>query len=182
MMRKGTIVLLSAFCSAAIISTASAQEQAKSPDRGRTEMLAKMQARRQAHEQQRMQDLRIILRLRPDQDAALAAFLQSAKPGPRPARGTEHPAEAMTTPERADAMVRHGAERAARAQRRVEALKTFYAALSPDQRTVFDALMRLRGGHDGMERGHVGHGHMGGETGPGGPGGMGHGLHPKPSP
>ncbi len=60
------------------------------------------------------------------------------------------------------------------------AVKTFYAALSPDQRTVFDALMRLRGGHGGIGHGHMGHGRMGGRMGPGGPGGVGHGPQAKP--
>jgi hypothetical protein len=156
MIGKGAVALISALCGAAIISTAWAQEQPAGPGPMRGEMAAKMQARRQADAQQRTQDLKTVLRLRPDQDAALAAFLQSAAPGPRPARGAERPAGPMTTPERADAMIRRGARRAADAQRRLEALKTFYAALSPDQRAVFDALARLRAGHDGMGRGHGG--------------------------
>ena len=45
--------------------------------------------------------------------------------------------------------------------KRGEAAKAFYAALSPDQQKVFDAEHKMRGGRDG----HGGGGHHGGMGG-----------------
>jgi protein CpxP len=104
-------------------------------------------AMREAHERQRAQDLRTILRLRPDQEAALSAFLQSHKP-PMPPHERGGPlGGALTTPQRLDEESRRETEHAQRRQRRTDAVRAFYAALSPDQRPVFDALMRIEGGH-----------------------------------
>jgi len=135
------------------------------------EMHDRMQAMHEARERQHAADLRTVLRLRPDQEGALTAFLQSHRPpmGPEGRRGppgAEGPAPgaAMTTPQRLDAMARREAEHAAMRQKHVEALKTFYAALSPDQRQVFDALQRMHG----PEGGHGG-GRWGGRRAFGGP-------------
>ena len=116
---------------------------------------------REAHEQQRMADLRTVLRLRPDQEPALTAFLQARRPPKMDGRrGPQE--QAMTTPQRLDEMARRDAEHTAEGRRRADALRTFYAALSPDQRQVFDALTRLQGprGPGGM------HGGRGGMRGP----------------
>ena len=114
---------------------------------------------REAHEKQRMADLRTVLRLRPEQEPALTAFLQAGRP-PRMdgRRGPPPRGQAMTTPQRLDEMARRDAERTAQGQRRAEALRSFYAALSPDQRQVFDALTRLQGprGLGGMRGGRGG--------------------------
>ncbi len=146
------------------------------------DMRAKMQAMRDAHEKQHAQDLRTILRLRPDQEGALTAFLQSHK-GPEGPRGDHRgppggpnggpgPRPPMTTPQRLDEMAKRESEHAAMQQKHAEALRTFYAALSPEQRQVFDALQRMHGGA-GERGGWGGHrgfgGHMGGPGGPGGP-------------
>jgi hypothetical protein len=150
--------------------------QRPSPD----QMHARMQEMREAHERQHAADLRTILRLRPDQEAALTAYLQSHK---RPDGAGKPPGErrgppgaagmAMTTPQRLDEMARHDAEREAMQKRHAEALRTFYAALSPEQRQVFDALQRMHGGHEHGGWGHRGfggmHGPMGGAGKPGGP-------------
>jgi hypothetical protein len=125
---------------------------------------------REAHEQQRVADLRTVLRLRPDQEPALNAFLQAGlQAGRRPKmdgrRGPPPQGAAMTTPQRLDEMAKREAERTAEGQRRAEALRTFYAALSPDQRQVFDALMRLQGPRGGMH-GPGGYGRGGPPPGP----------------
>lgn len=72
--------------------------------------------------------------------------------------------EQLTTPERIDRMRAARAERSAEMDRRDEAVKTFYAALSPEQQKTFDAESRRmhhgmggpRGHRDGMP-GHGGH-------------------------
>ena len=106
---------------------------------------------REAHERQRAQDLRTILRLRPDQEPALTAYLQSRKPrsGGPPERRGPPPTPTMTTPQRLDEMARREAERTQARQARTESVRAFYAALGADQRQVFDALMRMGGGGRG---------------------------------
>jgi hypothetical protein len=149
---------------------AQAQPSAENDHRGAHPMAAQMQAMREAHERQRAQDLRTILRLRPDQEPALAAFLQSHKPPMTPPERHGPPGEgaAMTTLQRLDGMARHEAEQTAARQRQAEALRAFYAALGPEQRQVFDALQRMQ--HGGHEHGDWGHHGFGGGRGPmGGP-------------
>src|SRR4030095_365316 len=60
--------------------------------------------------------------------------------------------EPKTTPERLDEMAKHEAAMAAEQARMREALTRFYAALSPEQQKVFDALQRLQH-HGGMHGG-----------------------------
>lgn len=123
-------------------------------------------AMRDAHTRQRVDDLRTILRLQPDQEPALQAFLKTRMDRRGGHEGPPAMPRALPTPERMDEMTRRQSERAAMGQQRAEAVKTFYAALSPDQRQVFDALARMRGGPErrmammdrhgppGMGRGH----------------------------
>jgi len=134
---------------------------------------AEMQAMHAARAKQRLDDLSIVLRLRPDQQASLAAFVAAVHPprGPRAAR-MGPPPQAMTTPERLDAMARRESEMAARRQQNVAALRAFYATLDPEQRRVFDALQRLHGPGrmGGMHGMHEMHGmHSGDGPGPDGP-------------
>jgi Spy/CpxP family protein refolding chaperone len=149
---------------AALTLTAATGAMAQQPT-GRSGPSSERQAMREAHAKQRTDDLRTVLRLRPDQEPALSAFLEAGRrPKMDGRRGPPPQGETMTTPQRLDEMAQRDAERAAEGRRRVDALRTFYAALSPDQRQVFDALMRLQGprGHGGM------HGGRGGMHGPGG--------------
>jgi periplasmic protein CpxP/Spy len=142
-----------------------------------------MKARHEAMRKQHMEDLKTVLRLRPDQEAALAAFMASHEPQ-RFEMKLGDP-KTLTTPQRLEQMAKHEeAMRAAHAKRR-DALAKFYATLSPDQQKAFDALHRLQahhgGGHGpGMMMGHGGpmmmHGGPGQERrviirrgGPGGP-------------
>ena len=133
---------------------------------GRPAPSPERQAMRAAHEKQRIADLRTLLRQRPDQEPALNAFLQAGRrPKTDGRRGPPPQGEAMTTPQRLDEVAQRDAERTAEGQRRAEALRTFYAALSPDQRQVFDALMRLQGPRGGMH-GPGGYGRGGPPPGP----------------
>jgi hypothetical protein len=136
-----------------------------------------MKTRMEAHERQRAQDLRTVLRLRPDQEAALTAFLAHRQ---RPDMKRDRPrgdGEAMTTAQRLDEMTQRDSRMAAMRQQHVEKLRAFYAALSPEQKQTFDALMRLRGpgGRGGPHGMHGMHGH----EGPGGRGGAEGGPPPR---
>lgn len=105
----------------------------------------------------RAEHLRAALQLRPEQEAALKAFVDSHQPpaGMREKR-RERRGEmaAMTTPQRLDAKRARMAEHQARFEQRAAAIKRFYGQLSPAQQKAFDALHAGRGGRH--------HGRMGG--------------------
>jgi len=124
-----------------------------------------------------------ILGITPDQEAAFQAYADALHPQ-RPAPGAperdwpDHKAlAAMTTPERLDLMAQRmdarEAKMHARFERVVAATKTFYAALTPEQKRIMDSLPELEHGegHAWDHKGGMGHLH-------GGPGPMG----PPPPP
>jgi hypothetical protein len=173
--RHAALATFAAATLAAPAALAQQDDHRGPPDRAK--MHAQFQAMHEAREKQHAQDLRTILRLRPDQEAALTAYLQSHKrpegppmgdrrgpPGGGPNGAMRGP---MTTPQRLDEMARRETAHAAMQQKHAEALRAFYAALSPEQRQVFDALQRMHGGGHG----HGGWGHHGMGGGPGGFGG-----------
>jgi hypothetical protein len=99
------------------------------------------------HRAQMARDMHIVLRLRPDQEKAWEAFQAAMTPPPRPEKPPGPPPMAATTPERLDMMGKHMAEMEAHRARMDAATRAFYAALSPEQQQVFDALERLKGPH-----------------------------------
>ena len=122
-----------------------------------------MKAAREAMMKQHLEDLEVVLRLRPDQESALQAFM-AAHHRPEPGAMTMHggPGEMskpQTTPERLAEMARRESAMAAEHEKMRAAVARFYAVLSPEQQKVFDALQRLQGPHFG---GMGGHGMMGG--------------------
>jgi hypothetical protein len=117
------------------------------------------------HRVQMARDMHTVLRLRPDQEKAWLAFEAAMAPPPRPDKPPGPPPMAATTPERLDMMGKHMAQMEAHRAQMDAATRSLYAALSPEQQQVFDALGRLRGPH-----------------GPGGPGGPGAPLRDMPPP
>lgn len=96
-------------------------------------------------------DMALVLALRPEQRPALAAFVQSMAPSPLPPRGGDRakdtrddagPDESFTR--RLDRMAQDSARRSEEDGRRITAARTFYVSLDPAQRRAFEALMRLR--------------------------------------
>lgn len=111
----------------------------------------------QEHMQQRMAQrqaaLKQILQLTPAQEGAWNTWIASRQPS---SRQRPNPAELaqLSTPERIDRMRALRATRIAEMDRRGDATKTFYAALTPSQQKAFDALTVRRmgggmGGHHG---------------------------------
>ena len=125
---------------------------------------------RQAHQQHRAQRLHDILNIRPDQEPAFKAFIADVRPHEHGDQAEHQDAGAtpLTTPERLDHMAARMAQHQAAFQRRAEAVKRFYAALSPQQQRAFDALHAM---HDGMH--HDGE-RMGDHHGPGAHSGTDH--------
>lgn len=121
---------------------------------------AQMAERRAAH-------LRAVLQLRPDQEPALRALMDASRPDAAAMRrrgGDRDEMRNLTTPQRLDRMQARMAERQAAFTRRADAIRRFYAQLSPAQQRAFDALHqggRGRGMHGGRGRGGHDHGGMG---------------------
>lgn len=104
---------------------------------------------------QRQERLKQILQITPAQEGAWSAWVASRQTGKSFQRDNRADFAQLTTPERIDRMRALRAARAAEADRRGEATKTFYAALAPAQQKAFDALQAERGGRRGG--GHRGH-------------------------
>lgn len=138
------------------------QAQGRHREGDRQAFFAEMRQRRE----QRLHDL---LQIKPDQETAFRTFVSSLEqlrpqPGPGQAQGERRgpggpgagERAALTTPERLDRMAQREAERQQRLQKVTAAVKTFYAALTPEQRKVFDMSPGLlRGGGHGGFGGHL---------------------------
>lgn len=121
------------------------------------------------------QRLRDALQLRPDQEPALKALVAAMQPpaGEMAQMRAQHDAMAkLSTPERLDRMQAMMAQHQARFAQHAEAIKRFYAQLTPTQQKAFDAMPMMGHGmgHE-MMGGHGMHGHgMKGAMGHGAPG------------
>jgi len=108
------------------------------------------------HRAQRLDALKARLHLTAAQEPAWTAFTTALQPGERPARPDRKEWAQFTTPERIDRMRALRTQHAAEADRRGEATKTFYAALTPEQQKAFDAQPQQRRGHPGHQHAHKG--------------------------
>jgi protein CpxP len=124
--------------------------------------------------------LRTVLQLTSAQDPALNAFLDSMQPpaGAGMDRHHDHDQDQhLTTPQRLDKMLAHLDAQRTRMTAHVEAVKTFYAQLTPTQQAAFDDIAPMMmhhgdGDHQGQDGDHDGaHHHHDGDQpmGPGGP-------------
>ena len=120
-------------------------------------------AKMQAYMAKRQADMKAKLKITPAQESAWTAFTAAMQPpasmmGGRPGPDQRAEMDKLTTPQRIDKMREMRTQRMATMDKRMDATKTFYAALSPEQQKVFDAEHAMRGGRHGG--GH--HGGMGG--------------------
>lgn len=133
----------------------------------RAQRMEQMTKRHAEHQAQ----LKSALKITASQEAAWNAYVAGTAPNPpanAPGMAREDWSQ-LTTPQRLDKMQALRAERDAAMAKRIEAVKTFYAALTPEQQKVFDTQA-----HGGMHRaGMKGEHRMGGKGGHGGHRGMG---------
>ena len=138
---------------------AGAAPQAQPGERGRHDpaRMEQFRAQRQERMAKRLAELKGKLQVTTAQEGAWTTWTTALKPAQlqRPDRAE---LERLTTPERIDRMRALRAQRNAEMDKRMDATKTFYAALTPDQKKVFDAegMHFLRGGGKGMRGGHHG--------------------------
>ncbi|MDR1967979.1 MAG: Spy/CpxP family protein refolding chaperone [Burkholderiaceae bacterium] len=99
---------------------------------------AVMQQRMAARHEKHMTNLKTLLKLTSEQETAWTNFTAAMQPPGPQARENRAEAEQLTTPERIDLMQNRAAERQARMQQRGDAVKAFYAQLTPEQQKTFD--------------------------------------------
>jgi Spy/CpxP family protein refolding chaperone len=95
------------------------------------------------HRAERLSALKEKLKLQPGQEAAWNAFVSTSKTGKRPMgddRQTKREEFAkLNTPQRLDKMLAMSDVHHANMVERTQTIKTFYAQLTPEQQSVFDA-------------------------------------------
>lgn len=105
---------------------------------------------REQYMQKRAEAFKQKLQLTPAQEPAWSGFMEAMKPN-RQARLDMQGMDKLTTPERIDRMRALRAQRDAEMDRRGDAVKAFYAQLTPAQQKTFDAeggrMWGKRGGH-----------------------------------
>ena len=115
-------------------------------------------AKMQQHMERRNAELKQKLQLTSAQEPAWTAYTAAMKPPANMKRPDRAEFEKLTTPERIDRMQAMRAARGAEMDKRATATKTFYSALTAEQKKVFDA-QGWRGHGEG--RGHGGRHHKG---------------------
>jgi protein CpxP len=110
-------------------------------------------ARMQERMAKRQAALKQKLQISAAQEGAWTAWTTAMQPPAGMKRPDRAEFEKLTTPERIDRMRALRTERMAAMDKRADATKTFYAALTPEQKKVFDA--------ETARRGHRGHGEHG---------------------
>ena len=97
----------------------------------------------------RMAELKAALKITPAQESAWNTFDAAMQPPAQPPSRAMSRAdmEQLTTPERIDRMQKRRAERNALMQQRGDAVKAFYAQLTPEQQETFDRHARRFGKH-----------------------------------
>ena len=107
---------------------------------------------RMAEQQNRLKEA---LQLTPAQESAWAQFIATMKPGSQGMGAVDRNEwSQLSTPERMEKMQPLHNARQARMNERLEAVKRFYAVLTPEQQKIFD--QQHMGGH--QHGGHKGHG------------------------
>jgi hypothetical protein len=180
-----TVPSLAAACGLALFAAGSAFAQDAPPPPaapsasgqhpGAGQQMAMMREHMAHRRAEHLKLLHDALSIRPDQETAWQAFTASMAPPPGAGEhkwadkgqgGQAGEPHHLTTPERLDRVAARLAERQARFQKHAEAVKAFYAALTPTQQKTFDALAALHGMHGGGHNGPM----------------MGRGMGPNPSP
>jgi protein CpxP len=127
------------------------QNPAPRPPMDQAKMMEKMQAGMEKHHSMMHDKLKITA----GQEGAWKTFIEATKPAMM-ARGEKMKSdrkamEGLSTPARMEKMLERSKERLAHGQKHLDALKTFYVVLTPEQQKIFDD--SHRGMRHRMQRG-----------------------------
>ena len=158
---KNTLVLSLTTASLAIAAGVFAQQtptsapaQASARSTEHAKRMEQRQQRMQAGMEKHRHQLHEKLKLTPQQEPAWKAFTEATKPQHdqkmMQSRADHQAMAAMSAPARMEKMLERSKERLARMQQHLDALKSFYAVLTPEQQKIFDA--SHQGMHDRMKK------------------------------
>ncbi len=141
------------------VGEAAATQRAVPPERRARMDPAQRQQRMAERHAQRMADLKAQLKLTPAQEGAWSTYAAAMQPpadrlAQRPRMNRDEFAQ-LTTPQRIDRMEQFAVERQARMKQRGDAVKAFYAQLTPEQQQLYDQ-RAMRGARDGKRGGQRG--------------------------
>jgi Spy/CpxP family protein refolding chaperone len=163
------IAMASLLAGLGVVAIAQGKPNGHAPDhKGGAMMHDRMDpAKMQAHMEKRAAELKAKLKITPAQEGAWTSFTSAMKPPANMVAMRLDRAEMdkLSTPERIDKMKAMRVQRDAEMDKRSDAVKTFYAVLTPEQKKVFDA-ERLMRGPDRGGRGEHGRGHPDGRPAP----------------
>ena len=171
---KSPLIRTGLFAGAALSLAAATATFAQAPAPGAPPAPhAGMMMHHQQHDPAQMAErLRTTLQLTPAQETALQAFIGAMQPTGDMRefmQGQHDEMKNLTTPQRLDRMQAMMAQHQQQFARHADAVKRFYAALTPTQQKAFDAMHQGMMGHHGKHGGHMG-GHKDGQHhGPGAP-------------
>jgi hypothetical protein len=97
-----------------------------------------MQGDRQEHFQRRQAELHDKLKLNASQEAAWKTYIAAIQPPATPQRPQPENWQKLSAPERVEKMLAMMQEREALMSKHLQAMKVFYATLSPLQKQIFD--------------------------------------------
>lgn len=137
------------------------QPSARMDPAQRQQRMEQRQQRMAERHAQRQADLKAQLKLTPAQEGAWTTYTAAMQPPANLQRQRVDRAEfaQLTTPQRIDRMQERAAERQAQMKQRGDAVKAFYAQLTPEQQKLYDE-RAMRGPGDG-KRGDSRRGGMG---------------------
>ena len=162
--------LLAASLGSVAIAQNAPQAAAAQPAAGEASGRARMdpaqrQQRMAEHHAKRQAELKAQLKLTPAQEGAWNQYTAAMQPPAKGPRMDRAEFDKLTTPQRIDRMQQRSAERQAQMKQRGDAVKAFYAQLTPEQQKVYDE-RAMRGGRGEGQRGGGRHGHHGMGPGP----------------
>ena len=150
--------LLAALFALGMAAGAHAQTAGAAPQ-GRHAHAASMeerQAKFAEHMAKRQAALHDALKLTPAQEPAWTAFVNATAPAPHAPVDRAALAN-LSAPERMERMIAMHNERSVKMEAHLAALKTFYAQLTPEQQSLFDAAIK-KAHHGGRRGGFMHHG------------------------
>lgn len=136
---KNSLYLGLTVISLSIASSVFAQQSpAPRPPMDHAKMMEKMKAGMEKHHRMMHDKLKITA----GQEGAWTTFIEATKPAMmergEKMRADKKAMEGLSTPARMEKMLEHSKERLAHMQKHLDALKTFYAVLTPEQQKIFD--------------------------------------------
>jgi Spy/CpxP family protein refolding chaperone len=158
-LRKQILVGLAALSMGAAALGVQAQTAPAEGRHGHAATQEQRQAKRADFMAERQAKLHDALKLTSAQEPAWNSFINAVKPQPQADHQDRAAWASLSAPARMEKMIALSKERTARMEQHLQALNTFYAVLTPEQKKVFDQhAMRGMGQH-------FGHGGHGGEHG-----------------